>query len=249
MKNRLNLLTLLILCIITADAQMVDIKERNSFFIGKRNSVDISLNLLPSLEPQRPVTTENIGFNISGIYTHINPEISYTFAVSNKFALYAMASQYTRSRLPQEFASRDNWDYTYFQDVKTPKLIDRGVGFGLAFFQTQKGSYAPIGGYFKIGAKWHNVSAQYSPFSNPELTIPSYTMKLVSGHVEFGLKKPISDALYYDIGLGFARVLPLPKVDYIYLDSELLDQAKYWDQKSLSYSELVKVKFGLGAVF
>jgi hypothetical protein len=248
--------------------QMVTVKDKPSFYLGQRSTLSLSLGIQPAFDPMGPkdYSVENSEKYIN-IFVHVKPELTYTYALSNKVALFARAAKFNTSRLVSDYESftiqEDNgYDYSFYKETVAPKMRGSSVGLGLSFFKTRKAALAPIGKHFSVCFMRHNYNMSYE--DNSFLVSEDYnsvTKKLdisdressfnyYSLEVGFGTNQLISNNLYYH--LGFSTIFTTRYVTRALGDKNAkddIDRNLFANNiASLSYRDIAVFRLGLGYV-
>lgn len=275
---------LLTLCAIgifsLSQAQMITVKERPSFYLGKRATLDVNLLVQPSLEPRKKPEEdiysmrkyERASQKTIGIYTQISPEIKYTYALSNKFGLYAKANTFSRYKLDSENSfnvstGENSWDNEYYEEYGYAKLNGFSYGAGVKWFRNGKAAIGPIGSYFGIGLTRHNYNVTHDgmilatddPGSNSSwgssidiIAIDDWEVNFsyMTMDFEFGSTHQITKDIYYKLGVSSSLNFGLGTLDLnSYSDNQTSEEYLTKNAKeSLAYSNLMVLKFGLGFV-
>jgi hypothetical protein len=193
---RVLLLLISAFSVFWAQAQMVTVKEKPSFYLGQRFTVDLNLKSQLTNAPQKPFEKYEERNRVVDLYFHVNPEIKFNYALSNKTALYAKLGTSRTSHMP-EYDPKG----PYFQT----DLSGNSMGLGFSFFKKRKGAIAPMGRYFSFGLSRH--SYKLTPgvtFNSQNKTVEessetfSISLQNYSFDLEFGTKKPITTKVYYN---------------------------------------------------
>ncbi len=158
------LITILAFC---SFAQMVTVKEKPSFYLGQRGTIDV--NLLTQIGFS-PMLQSDINYfehsdeeyeTINPFHLLINPQAEYTFALNNVFAMYVRGAYAVSSRDPIYMGSEISGSNSVYESG-TPKIKRTTMGFGFSVFLNNKAAIAPIGTHFSIGLSTHKVVADHS---------------------------------------------------------------------------------------
>ena len=198
MRNSLLVLglSLLFFAVHPVNAQMVTVKEKSSFYQGKRFTADLNLKYQLTNAPQKPFKEYPQRDRFLNLHFHIDPEVKINYALSNKVALYAKLGPSRTSHLP----TREQFGSSFQTD-----LSGNSMGLGFSIFKKNKGAIAPIGRYFNIGLSRHsykltpgvtvNRQTKTIQASTESFSIP---LRNYSFDLEFGTKKLITTMLYYN---------------------------------------------------
>ena len=272
-KSILGIITLVLLSSTHAMCQLVHVKEKSSFYMGKRGTLDINLLVQPSLQPgsapdhdifeEDKYDRKNAEF--LPIYTLVSPEMKYTFAISNKFSAYVNGNLYSRSKLDAEvgFYLEERFDYEYIEEYGYAKLKGRSYGLGFQWFQTKKAALAPMGFYIGVGAAKHDYTVTHEDvyLSDADIsgTYGSYLYKLdnikldfsyASLNFEIGNTQPLSKLVYYKLALSSSANIGLgtfgnnKSSSRNTVEGYLLHTAR----QSLTFNNIFVLKMGLGLV-
>lgn len=258
-------LLLTIGAIYMAQSQMVTVKEKPSFYLGKRATFDLNLAVQPAFVPQKAAAEidPNLDRNNTsgGIFIHFNPQANFTYALSNKVAVYLKGAANTRSRETEYYNLTEDQGNRYYVGVYEygqPTMKDKAWGIGLAFFKTKQGFLAPIGTNWKIGVSKHHIKVNHDntyyayksqngvpieKYNNLEYNIKNFSLDL-----EFAIQDLISENLYYSFGLSSSLNIGLR---YGFNDDEsgdVVSQLSRINKESLLYKDIAVLKLGLGYV-
>lgn len=156
----------LVLVTICSYAQMVTIKEKPSFYLGQRGTLDISLLFQPSVAPMFAKDLNAREFRdkedekILPIYLLVNPQLEYTYAFNNNLAAYVRGGYAISSRAPS-YEDYDDKLREYLSESGMSKITRNTIGFGLAVYFSGRAAIAPIGTNFSLGLSKHTVRATY----------------------------------------------------------------------------------------
>ena len=150
---------LLSACILSVSiAQMVDVKEQSSFYLGKRVTLEANFVTNLSTSPQTP--SETIDYDVHDLYNsgatnfylHKKGEFKTSIGLTNKLGLYAKFAALKRSRETSEteFYYGDNNNFRGSYEYGQPLLKGTNIGLGASIFLKRKGSLAPIGTHINI---------------------------------------------------------------------------------------------------
>ena len=251
-----------------SSAQMVTVKEKPSFYLGKRSTVALNAGLQPTLAPMNPAkdqSTTRESILPFPIYANIKPELTYTFALNNKVAIYV------RGGLNKSSRTSDQYDYItyyledsdYYVDLKeqgSPIMKGKSLGAGFTFFKRRKAAIAPIGNHFSLGFSMNDfnvtregVYLQYNTdFGTTErVDLSSYTSKIKYYGLEmnFATNQPITRELFYQLGISTTFTTRL--LSRFALDDSSLDidpQLRIHDIDALALRDILVLKLGLGYV-
>jgi hypothetical protein len=189
-------LILLFLVPLTSLGQMVTVKEKPSFYQGKRFTADLSLKYQLTNAPQKPFKEYAEIERSANLYFHIDPEVKFNYALSNKVALYAKLGATRTSHQPEYDGSN-----SYLQT----DLSGNSLGLGFSFFKKKKGAIAPVGRYFSFGLSRHSYKLTpgviiKSQSKTVEKSPESFSIPLrnYSFDLELGTKNLITSKVYYN---------------------------------------------------
>lgn len=237
-KIQYTLLTIsAILLTLSASAQLVVIKEKNSYYHGKRSSINFNFGLQPTISPKKKDTPSG-GFLGLGIYSNSKPELTYKFALNNRAAVFAKGSLIQSSR-----------DILYgtvgnTRETKRPEMKGNTIGFGMSWYHNNKAAMAPMGRNFSAGIMRHKYNVSYTLSNNNPLTSE---LKYYSLELSYCNNQPITKYLYYQ--LGFSTSFNTLIVDRLTGDNDGLANAlKFQDVEGLAYRDIAVIRVGLGYV-
>jgi hypothetical protein len=242
---RVLLLLISAFSVFWAQAQMVTVKEKPSFYLGKRFTADLSLKYQLTNAPQKPFEKYEDRDRLVDLYFHIDPEVKFNYALSNKVALYAKLGTTRTSHLPEYYGINS--------DFQTD-LSGNSLGLGFSFFKKKKGAIAPVGRYFSFGLSRHSYTLTpgviiRSQSKTVEESPESFSIPLrnYSFDLEFGTKHLITSKVYYNFSFqltgnfGTSQVVrTIEDEGYEYLGSIIGDRIRIKD--------LALFKIGLGYV-
>jgi len=263
----------LVFCSLSSIAQVVKVKEKSSFFLGKRGTIDINLMVQPSLQPSRMPDKdiyEEDKYNrriarLIPIYTHVSPELKYTFAINNRLSVYGKYNLYSRSKLDAETSIEveRNGVSDYFEEYGYAQLKGRSYGLGLQWFQRSRAAIAPIGFYYGVGVAKHDYNVTHEgmtlatrdpggPFTSEFISIADKELdfSFISLDFEIGNNQPISKFLYYKLAVSSSANFGLEILGdqgthfYNTVDEYLTYNAK----QSMAFNNAFVLKAGVGFI-
>jgi hypothetical protein len=197
-------------------AQLVQVKERNSGYLGMKTTIGVRTFFSPSSEPQKMsddyVNSPNkrslnkgilielqrtlgsgASFSLNGGYSGTSAQMSYLNSV--RF--------YYDQNLPGPYEPR----YWLRLASGTPQIRDYFIGGNIRIFRKRKGALSPVGPYFEIGVKFHHIEVDCSSFkfeSGVNNGWKFYTLN-------FELEDPKSSRNMQEINLAFGHTIPIKK--------------------------------------
>ncbi|NNJ55814.1 MAG: hypothetical protein HKP14_06765 [Bacteroidia bacterium] len=251
-------------------AQLVTVKEKPSFYLGQRGTIDVNILTQIGFTPMlasdlnyaeyEEVTSEQI--NLPHIL--INPQAEYTFALNNILAVYLRGALAVTSRDPVYMGS-DNSSSSSLYESGTPKIRRRTFGFGFNVFLNNKAAIAPVGTNFSIGFSTHSVVADhsgmtlgtfsYNPYEFVELRdVDNEIVEFDYKSIDWGFqwKDLIGPKLYIQYGVAGSFNLGvktgLIEGDYSYSEKTFKDRQLEAARESYMLRDLVMFKLGVGYV-
>jgi hypothetical protein len=245
MRNVTFLLLLLAaLAPIVSSAQMITVKEKPSFYLGKRFTADLSLKYQLTNAPQKPFEKYEDRDRLVNLYFHIDPEVKFNYALSNKVALYAKLGLTRTSHLPEYNGN------SYFQT----DLSGNSLGLGFSFFKKKKGAIAPVGRYFSFGLSRHSYTLTpgviiRSQSKTVEESPESFSIPLrnYSFDLEFGTKNLITSKVYYSFSFQLTGNFGTSQVVRT-IEDEGYEDLGFVIGNRIRIKDLALFKIGLGYV-
>jgi hypothetical protein len=227
-----------------AQAQMVTVKEKPSFYLGKRFTADLSLKYQLTNAPQKPFEKYEDRDRLVNLYFHIDPEVKFNYALSNKVALYAKMGLTRTSHLPEYDGN------SYFQTA----LSGNSLGLGFSFFKKKKGAIAPVGRYFSFGLSRHSYTLtpgviMRSQSKTVEESPESFSIPLrnYSFDLEFGTKNLITSKVYYNFSFQLTGNFGTSQVVRT-IEDEGYEDLGFVIGNRIRIKDLALFKIGLGYV-
>jgi hypothetical protein len=249
---------------ISSFSQMIEIKEKNSFYLGYRGAVNVAFNIQPTVHTT--FATDQQKSSLAGVV--LAPSIGYTFALSNKVSVQLQGEMHKTTR-----DSRDDYDfypeiqvmnrgsYTYLdEEVGTPNYSGRSLALKFNFHLKNKASLAPIGSHISLGVKqtWlradHSnmvVRESWSNWQDPlSISLKDYVTnhKMIALTFDYVTRDMLTDKLFIDLGFGMAT----PAIQTSYSSdpkTRLLDDAMVAGTTSrYLLHDVLRISFGLGYV-
>ena len=249
---------------LTSFSQMIEIKEKNSFYLGYRGAVNVGFNVQPTVHTT--FATDQQKSNFAGVV--LAPSIGYTFALSNKVSVQLLGEMHKTTRNSRddynfypEIQVRNRGSYSYLdEEVGTPMYTGRSLALKFNFHLKNKASLAPIGSHISLGVKqtWlradHSnmvVRESWSNWQDP-ISIPlnDYVTnhRMVALTFDYVTRDMLTDKLFIDLGFGMAT----PAIQTSY-DSN--GKAKVIDNSMVGATtsryllhDVIRINLGLGYV-
>ncbi|MFT5348627.1 MAG: hypothetical protein ACI9M3_001668 [Bacteroidia bacterium] len=258
-------LAIFIFCTLPSDAQMVTVKEKPSFYLGKRSTLHLVIGIQPTISPMKPekdVNTDPYKDKILPVFANIKPEITYTFALNNKLSFFAKAALIQTSRtsgLEIDYTT-ESGEYYYLREEGMPLMKGTSFGGGLSFSKNTKGALAPIGAHFSLGLISHKYKVTYenmyltnrsssTPFIE-DLQDHTTDLNYYSLEISFGTNQPITRNLYYHLGFSSSiNSLLLKKSQFTndsYSENEIDSGLLSNNIDGLMFRDIAVLKLGLG---
>ncbi|MFT4826997.1 MAG: hypothetical protein ACI9GO_000382 [Bacteroidia bacterium] len=238
-------LSLLLFAVHPANAQMVTVKEKPSFYLGKRFTADLSLKYQLTNAPQKPFEKYEERDRLVNLYFHINPEVKFNYALSNKVALYAKLGATRTSHQPE---------YDGFNSYLQTDLSGNSLGLGFSFFKKKKGAIAPVGRYFSFGLSRHSYTLTpgviiRSQSKTVEESSESFSIPLrnYSFDLEFGTKNLITSKVYYNFSFQLTGNFGTSQVVRT-IEDEGYEDLGFVIGNRIRIKDLALFKIGLGYV-
>lgn len=159
----------LIICDIFS--QEVSLKDKNSFYNGKRGLLEIGIN------PRVSTYSYELPFGsysfIRNTATKINPFLEYSYGLTNRWSATINAGRTTHFRRPVGFRGRDSvgpptntWEsaeYKYYTigELRSKEIQSNKVGLRFNYHLKKKGAISPLGHYFGFGFNYLMNSVDY----------------------------------------------------------------------------------------
>ena len=245
---------------------MVTVKEKNSFFGGKRFTADLNLLTTLGYNRQRPYNTtcalkDLPEERILPTKPQFNFSANATIALSNAFCFYGRIARHSASTKPlNDIYIRDASDY--YNQLGSPKITTQSYGLGMTFMRRKFGSLAPIGHYFSIGISWvhhridfqesflakfdtYNGNSTYTSGTEYYLSRYTQTVSTVSFDMEMGSTKMFTEKFYYKLSLLSSFNFEPP---YNTHHTEIEDALVTPLVNSQKIAYIAQLKLGLGAL-
>jgi hypothetical protein len=248
-------------------AQMVTVKEKPSFYLGKRSAVSLNLGLQPTLSPSKPIESDPNNpteDKLIPIYANVKSELTYSLALNNRVAFFVKGGLNKTSRNPETglyFRDQNGNSYNYLREIGAPIMKGNSIGAGFSFFRKRRAALAPMGSHFSMGVIRHKYNVSYEGmslvgddnFGGPvsfDLSDRTASFRYYALEMSFATNKPITKELYYQLGFSssfqtrlISQLLEENKGDD--LEQQLLQN----DIAALAFRDIVVLKLGLGYVF
>lgn len=251
-------------------AQMVTVKEKPSFYLGQRGTIDVNLltqiGFSPMLQSDKNYFehSDEEYETINPFHLLINPQAEYTFALNNVFAMYVRGAYAVSSRDPIYMGSEISGSNSVYESG-TPKIKRTTMGFGFSVFLNNKAAIAPIGTHFSVGFSSHKVIADHSGvmlgsynYNSQEFdVIRSVDNEIVEFDYKsidwgFQMKDLIGPNLYLKYGIAGSFNIGvktgLISDDYSYSEPTFKDRQLDAARESYMLRDLLILKFGAGYV-
>lgn len=249
---------------ISSFSQMIEIKEKNSFYLGYRGVANFTLNAQPTFHTS--FATEEQANSLIGAV--VAPSIGYTFALSNKVSVQLAGEFHKTTRNSRDYESfypdivvKENGSYTYLQEeIGTPKYTGRSLALKFNFHLKNKASLAPIGSHLSLGFKQTWLTADHSNMALQEYQISNNNVLsldldgYVTNHNFFAItfdyvtREMVSEKLFLDLGFGMAT----PAIQTSYSSdpkTRVLDDAMVTGTtRRYLLHDVLRISFGLGYV-
>jgi hypothetical protein len=254
-------LSILIFCTLPSDAQMVTVKEKPSFYLGKRSIVTLNLGLQPTISPMNPGTKRD---KTIPIYPNLKSELTYTIALNNKVAFFAKLATNKSSRQEADdirYIGGNVSSYIYLKEEGMPVMKGTTLGAGFSFFKRRKAAIAPIGSHFSLGLLSHKYNVTYSGMSlvsyddyygpvDLDISDRKSSFRYISLEMAFCTNQLITKNLYYHLGFStsfhsrLATKLLGDKNSADSIDNQLFSA----NLDGLAFRDIAVLKIGLGYV-
>ncbi|MBT8327681.1 MAG: hypothetical protein KJP21_08150 [Bacteroidia bacterium] len=197
-------------------AQMVQVKEKTSGYLGMKSTIGAKVYFSPSLEFQKASERDVSEYPSFSINTGVLLELQR--GLTPRFT-WALTSGYSRtsSTMNQsgygyvlgDPSSPDYGNTKYYLRLRsgTPKIEDLFIGLNMKFYRNKKAAIAPLGPYFYVGGKLHHVSADFSNlvFSTSQSNGWKYY------NIEYKMEDPILKMNLPEINLGIGATSAIKK--------------------------------------
>lgn len=208
-KYILLLLFFNVLIICDIFSQEVSLKDKNSFYNGKRGLLEIGINPRVSwFSYQLP-----IGGDLIKTSTKMNPFLEYSYGLTNRWSATINVGRTTHFRRPIGFSGRDSVgppptnsyesaEYIYYTlgEMKSKEIQSNKVGLRFNYHLKKKGAISPLGHYFGFGFNYLMNSIDYK--DEPLLKFTRENGELIILE-EYHPKKPIIKFNLWSIDLTY----------------------------------------------
>jgi hypothetical protein len=184
-------------------SQMVTVKEKTSGYLGNRFLVGLHVVGGPSLEPQKARIEEpsyRSDFELT-LNRGLDLELSAVLTSRTMFVVSAFHSRTSMNvgyrSINLDGSSEPLSNYAKLK-TGTPTIRDRGASLGFKMYRKRKGALAPIGSYFQLAARFHNISTDMSDM----IFATSYSDGWESSDRTYKLEDPIFNVTGAEIQLG-----------------------------------------------
>lgn len=259
-------------------SQMIFVKERPSFYLGKRATLDINIvyqpGLEPGIKPKHDILTmdkqDRNNSKIFPLYTHVNQEVAYSLGLTNSLGAYAKFGYYSRSKNDSYYSVSSSSSsllphLSGFSEFGYAQLRGLSYGLGVKWFQNSKAALGPIGSYLSFGSTKHNYSVTHKDMylSEGELArdwvsvddaipLDDYRVDFSYFTIDFemGNTHLITKNIYLKLALSSSLNLGLETFgDQISpVHQSVEEYLTYTAKQSMAYSNLITMKGGLGFV-
>ncbi len=256
-------IALLMILSLSSFGQLVDFKEKNSFYLGYRGALSFGLvNQVGSIPMFSP--SERDGLNI---HYNVHPRLDYIFALTNSLSLKAHASVGMTSRYKDHSGRAESFEnnFSYQYETGKPRYVHSKVGLQINWFLYGKGSIAPVGSYIGLGfarrftTGFHKdmTLATNSYLSNPVpddvVDISNYQFAAVTNRInlQFGSREMITRKVFYDLCLDIGFNYQ-PVSEYLDYESNATTQENILDlleerwYESHRFKDVATINVGIG---
>jgi hypothetical protein len=147
-------------------SQEVSLKEKNSFYNGKRGLLEIGINPRGSTYSYE-LPVGSFAF-IRNTATKMNPFLEYSYGLTNRWSATINAGRTTHFRRPIGFfgthesgGSLSEYDFFFIGEIKSKEIQSNKVGLRLNYHLKKKGAISPLGHYFGFGFNYLMNSIDY----------------------------------------------------------------------------------------
>lgn len=246
-------------------AQLVEVKEKVSGFLGKRLVVGANGYFSLSSHPQKAddeesLFTLNKSFHISAQYTLSNSK-SLGFSIGNSQTSSLMSEEDLGSEIRYSpIIGNDGKEYYFDGITGRPAIKDRTLCMEYRGFLKKKGAVSPFGAYFSMGLNFHNytidanaitIIANEESFgysgSQTELVVnnPISKKTIPEFYLGYGIARPIWNSVFLDVGVKSGLLLTswysIADTYYFTIDQHL-EMNIY---KRLAAREIINFKVGI----
>ena len=198
-----------------AEAQMVTVAEKPSFYLGMRSNITLSLAVQPVHSPTKP-NNRNPDERSPLAYPYARPELTYTIALRNKVSFYVRGVLNKSSRVSKNLGIYDTLNDLNIplKEVGMPSMKGNAIGAGFSFYRRKKAAIAPMGSHFSIGLSRHKYDVRYTGMYLKEtrydrqdkepidISNLSNTFRYLTLDIAFTNNQPITKKLYYHYGFS-----------------------------------------------
>ncbi|PCJ65019.1 MAG: hypothetical protein COA58_12170 [Bacteroidetes bacterium] len=238
--------------------QLVELKEVNSFYMGKQNTLSVGCPLYFTEHPNKSNPEAQNGQ--TGMSINVFPQLNFTHAFSNGLSIRILYSRDITSRNQDHtLGLRQDNGNAWLGEIGTPKYTRNSFGITFNGHFKDRGNLAPIGNHISFGARVHFVNSDFSNNKlNPSLgtegplsLIPyeqDYTyLTLDAGYT---YRTMLSKKLFWDMSVNAALPLHIQVDPYTEKTSEdRLNKGIYnANKKRFKTTDFAGLYLGLGIV-
>lgn len=241
---------------LVSHAQLTELEERSSFYLGKNRAIIVSIPILFTKSPNL-FSDKN---EVSGRRINAFPKISFNKAWNDDRSYQWTYSRNLAFRQTEDLTERStDWKTVWSGEVGTPKYIRNSVGFTINKHFANRGNFAPIGNFFKYGARVHMVNPDLSDVrlaaktrTSEDLSIQDKEENYLYFTIDLGYtyRTMISSRMFFDMTVNAS--LPLhtkknpynPDLNEEQLKHDLFELTK----ERFQYADVGGLSFGLGLV-
>lgn len=221
---RILSILILIASIGVCNAQMVSVKEKNSFYVGKRSAVSAGINLQGTLHAT--IASEESKYNLIGMV--ISPKVEYTYGLTNGLSIQVLGEIHKTTRntrtdnyyrffeVPDNIPFSNNY-FEYDKEFGMPQYFGTSLGLKLNWHLKNRAALAPIGPHIGLGLKHGTIRANYDflrytgfhSYGNPkspDLSLVGETSKhkMINLNFDYVGREMVAENMFIDFGVSFA---------------------------------------------
>ena len=271
MLRIVNISLVLLLFTSLANAQLVEMKEKNSGYLNKYNVIGFKAYVGASIQPQRAGKINETAFSINTAFSVDLERVLTNYSALQVSLGYAKTSVDIGTDLKEEFESyfndfiftgSDGLEYRVVGVSRTPSIKETSIGLTYKKYLSRRGAMAPLGGYVTLGAVSNRVEVDLSPTSFILRTERNYHDDEVLYRT---VSEPISAKNLVKITLGFGhsaavteRLIFTSGIEYGYMyvgvnqyeySEELSKALEYIIYKRMQRKQIANYFLGLSYVF
>lgn len=201
---RIKIVAVLIVWCTTVQAQMIDVKSKNGFFMGKRIAVSAQAMV-------QPVIRGTIDYEKFMEFPGISPRLDATYALNNGSSVKVFTSFSKLSRGKSYFFYM-NGSGKYQELGENPVIRSTNLGVQYNFHFKGRGALAPAGGYFGLGLGIRSASEfhdgmevgyygnSYDLLNSVDVSHTEVSTTSLLFIMEYSHRFPVTDQVFWEMG-------------------------------------------------